>query len=89
MQEEKDFHTQNLTRVKKERVPPVDKMFILDADNNEVQFEMSTLGFSTQIHSNMQEGDFGISNSQSYVKAMTGYQGQLNQLKLYQKCIKD
>ena len=36
MQEEKDFHTQNLTRVKKEKQPPMDKMIILDADNNEV-----------------------------------------------------
>ena len=36
MQEEKDFHTQNLTRVKKKKQPPMDKMIILDADNNEV-----------------------------------------------------
>ena len=62
MQEEKDFHTQNLTRVKKEKQPPMDKMIILDADNNEVQFEMTTLGYSNE-QMRLREGEIGISNS--------------------------
>ena len=62
MQEEKDFHTQNLTRVKKEKQPPMDKMIILDADNNEAQFEMTTLGYSNE-QMRLREGEIGISNS--------------------------
>jgi hypothetical protein len=52
----------------------MDKMIILDADNNEVQFEMTTLGYSNE-QMRLSEGDIGISNSQAYLKSMTGYLG--------------
>ena len=35
-------------------------MVILDADNNEVQFEMTTLGFSNE---QIRQGEIGISNA--------------------------
>jgi hypothetical protein len=58
-----------LTRVKKEKIPPIEKMIILDEDNNEIEFEM---GFSqeTKVHEllSMREGEnreriSGISNT--------------------------
>lgn len=70
MKDEKDFHIQNLMRVNRDRMPPVDKMVILDADHNEIEFQMEFSNQEAKIQEllSMRDGENGervsaISNS--------------------------